>query len=86
MSSGASNSWACDEYSKFLVDQINVMVEKEEVFYSCVDYLEEYPASYDLIDEGWRQKVAEWMFEVIDIYVRESVIYLFVCSFIRQCY
>ncbi|KAL7542849.1 hypothetical protein ACHAXR_012147 [Thalassiosira sp. AJA248-18] len=68
MSNGASNSWVGDGYSQLLIDQIAVMVEKENDFYSCVDYLGELPLSSDLIDEGWRQKSAEWMFKVIDFY------------------
>ncbi len=72
MSNRASNVWIGDEYSQLLVNQIAVMVEKEGTFYSRVDYLKDLPASNDLIDEGWRQKAAEWMFKVIDFYVRES--------------
>ena len=72
MLGGASNSWVGDGYSQLLVDQIVVMLEKENGFYSCVDYLEGLPASSDLIDEGWRQKAAEWMFKVIDFYVSEA--------------
>ena len=77
LSNGASNSWVGDEYSSQLVEQIAVMVEKEETFYSCADYLGELPESNnDLIDEGWRQKAAEWMFKVIDFYVREECAFL----------
>ena len=83
LSNGASNSWVGDEYSSQLVEQIVVMVEKEETFYSCVDYLGELPESNnDLINEGWRQKAAEWMFKVIDFYVREEC--AFVCKY--NCY
>ena len=74
VSKGASGSWVGDEHSQLLVDQIAVMVEKEDAFYSCIDYLEELPVSRDLIDEGWRQKAAEWMFKVIDFYVSESLL------------
>ena len=81
LSNGASNSWVGDEYSSQLVEQIVVMVEKEETFYSCVDYLGELPESNnDLINESWRQKAAEWMFKVIDFYVREEC--AFVCKYI----
>ena len=61
-----------DEYSQFLVDQVAVMVKKEDVFYACTDYLGELPESKgDSVDESWRQKVAEWMFKVIDYYVSD---------------
>ena len=53
MSNGGSSSWEGDEYSQLLVDQINVLVDKEESFYSCVDYLEEVTVSSEFIDEGW---------------------------------
>lgn len=63
-----------DEYSQFLVDQIAVMVKKEVDFYSRADYLGELIESKgDSIDECWRQKVAEWMFKVIDYYVSNKV-------------
>ena len=77
MSNGASNSWEGDEHSQLLADQIAVMVEKENVFYSCVDYLSELPKSNNFIDEGWRQKAAEWMFKVIDFYVSTIHLTLF---------
>lgn len=73
MSNGASNSWVGNEYSQLLIEQVAVLVEKEEAFYSCVDYLEEIPLSSDLIDEEWRQRAAEWMFKVIDFYVSDSL-------------
>lgn len=61
-----------DEYSQVLVDQVAVMVKNEEAFYACADYLGELPdPKGDSIDEGWRQKAAEWMFKVIDYYVRD---------------
>ncbi len=48
------------------------MVKNEEAFYACADYLGELPEPKgDSIDEGWRQKAAEWMFKVIDYYVRD---------------
>merc|ERR1712194_3981 len=34
----------------------------------CDDYLDGLTVSPELIDEGWRQKMAEWMFKVIDFY------------------
>lgn len=68
MSNGSLNSWAGDEYSEHLVGQIAVLVEKENAFYSCADYLQDVSMSSDLIDEGWRQRSAEWMFKVIDFY------------------
>jgi hypothetical protein len=59
-----------NEYSQFLVDQVAVMVKKEEEFYSRADYLGDLPEPRgDSIDEGWRQKAVEWMFKVIDYYV-----------------
>lgn len=76
MSSGASNCWVGDEYSQMLVDQVAVMVTKEDAFYSCVDYLGELPESNNLMDEGWRQKSAEFMFKVIDFYVSFAVLLL----------
>ncbi len=69
MSNVALATWVGDDYSKMLLDQIAVMVEKENLFFSCVDYIGEMPMSDDnLIDEEWRQKAAEWMFRVIDFY------------------
>ena len=69
MSKAALTTWVGDDYSKMLLDQIAVMVEKEGTFFSCVDYIGEMPMSDDnLIDEEWRQKAAEWMFRVIDFY------------------
>lgn len=63
-----------DEYSQFLVDQVAVMVKKEDAFYACADYFGELPETKgDSVDEGWRQKVAEWMFKVIDYYVSDIV-------------
>lgn len=76
MSNGASNSWVGNEYSQLLVDQVAALVEKEESFYSCVDYLEEIPLSSDLIDEEWRQRAAEWMFKVIDFYVSSQQLFI----------
>jgi len=70
MSNGA-NSWEGDEYSQNFVDQIAVMVAKENTFYSCVDYLgklSESRRASDAIDVDWRQNTAEWMFKVIDFY------------------
>lgn len=70
MSNTNLNTWVGDNYSQLLVEQVAIMIEKEESFYTCVDYLGELPAeSNGLIDEGWRQKAAEWMFKVIDFYV-----------------
>ncbi len=77
MSSGASNSWVGDEYSQLLLEQVSVLVDKENRFYSCIDYLGELPESHTLIDEGWRQKAAEWMFKVIDFYVSAIHLTLF---------
>ena len=78
MSASTSNTWVGGEYSQLLIDQIEAMVEKEDAFYSCADYMKELPASNEigqaLIDEGWRQKAAEWMFKVIDHYVSECVV------------
>lgn len=74
MSNGA-NSWEGDEYSQNFVDQIAVMVAKENTFYSCVDYLgklSESRRASDAIDVDWRQNTAEWMFKVIDFYVSTS--------------
>ena len=69
VSKAALTTWVGDDYSKMLLDQIAVMVEKEDAFFSCVDYIGEMPMSDDnLIDEEWRQKAAEWMFRVIDFY------------------
>ncbi|KAL7537791.1 hypothetical protein ACHAWF_005905 [Thalassiosira exigua] len=68
MSQGAANSWVGDEYSRLLADKVTVMAEKEDAFYSCVDYLGELSPLDNGIDEGWRQKAAEWMFKVIDFY------------------
>ena len=42
-----------DEYSQVLIDQISVMVHKEESFYSCTDYLGEVAVSPELIEKGW---------------------------------
>ncbi|KAL3822970.1 hypothetical protein ACHAXA_008110 [Cyclostephanos tholiformis] len=65
----ALTTWLGDDYSKVLLDQIAVMARKEEVFFSCVDYMGELPMSKDdCIDEEWRQKAAEWMFRVVDYY------------------
>jgi hypothetical protein len=65
----ALTTWVGDDYSKVLLDQIAVMARKEEVFFSCVDYMGELPMSKDdCIDEEWRQKAAEWMFRVVDYY------------------
>ena len=64
MSNGASNSWVGEEFTSHLVEQIAVMVQKENASYLCVDYLGELPKSNGyLIDEGWRQRAAEWMFK-----------------------
>ena len=64
MSNGASNSWVGDKFSSLLVEQIAVMLHKENASYLCVDYLGELPMSNGyLIDEGWRQRAAEWMFK-----------------------
>ncbi len=69
MSNGATPSWMGDAFSELLVDQIAAMLEKEDSFYSCVDYLGELPdTNKDVIDEYWRQTAAEWMFKVIDFY------------------
>ena len=53
MSNGDSSSWGGDEYSQLLVDQINVLLDKEESFYSCVHYPEEFAVSSEFIGEGW---------------------------------
>ncbi len=65
----ALTTWAGDDYSTFLLDQIAVMVEKEKVFFSCVDYIGDMPMPMDnSIDVEWRQEAAEWMFRVVDFY------------------
>jgi hypothetical protein len=67
MSTVALNNWVGDDYSQLLVDQIAVMLRKEDAFYSCHDYLGELPESVnEFIDEGWRQEAAAWMIRVID--------------------
>jgi hypothetical protein len=69
VSNVALTTWAGDDYSTVLLDQIAVMVEKENAFFSCVDYIGEMPTSNDeSIDVEWRQEAAEWMFRVIDHY------------------
>ena len=81
MSNGASNKWIGDEYSQLLVEQIAVMVSKEEK--TCTDYLSGLPKmnTDHLIDAVWRQKAAEWMFKVIDFYVSKMV-----CSCLLVCH
>ena len=69
MSNAALTSWVGNNYSSLLLDQIAVMVKKENAFFSCVDYIGELPElDNDSIDAEWRQKAAEWMFRVIDFY------------------
>lgn len=69
LSNSALTSWAGDEYSSILLEQIATMVKKEDAFYSCVDYIGELPQlDNDSIDGEWRQMAAEWMFRVIDFY------------------
>jgi len=77
-----------DDYAQpLLADQIAVMLDKEDAFYSRTDYLGELPESdNDFIDKGWRQKAAAWMFRVIDAYnldrdiVSECWPYIYRCS------
>jgi hypothetical protein len=41
----ALNNWVGNDYSQLLVDQIAVMLGKEDAFYSHHDYLGELPES-----------------------------------------
>ena len=69
MSTEAWNSWGEDDKSRLLVDQIAVLLKKEDAFYSRIDYLGEQPeADSNSIDKTWRQKAAAWMFRVVDAY------------------
>mmetsp|Transcript_18328 Transcript_18328/g.39584 ORF Transcript_18328/g.39584 Transcript_18328/m.39584 type:complete len:305 (-) Transcript_18328:125-1039(-) len=68
VSNGAANTWVGEKFSPLLVEQIAVMLEKEETNYACLDYISVPSSSTDLIDEKWRQKAAEWMFKVVDFY------------------
>ena len=69
LSNSALTSFAGDDYSCILLEQIATMVKKEDAFYSCVDYIGELPQlDNDSIDGEWRQMAAEWMFRVIDFY------------------
>lgn len=68
VSNGAANTWVGEKFSPLLVEQIAVMLEKEEKNYACLDYISVPSSSTDLIDEKWRQKAAEWMFKVVDFY------------------
>lgn len=79
MSSGASNVWSGDKFTSLLVDQVVLMLKKEDSFWNCIDYLAENHIcstadSPDMIDEQWRQRSAEWMFKVVDYYDLERAI------------
>lgn len=72
MSIPCGRPFADDEYSQPFADQVAVMLKKADDFYRRLDYLGELPTSKeDSIDDVWRQKVAEWMFKVIDYYVSD---------------
>jgi hypothetical protein len=55
-----------------IVDRIAVMLRKENTHYvPCFDYLsinKTSQASNEFVNEGWRRKVCEWSFEVVDHY------------------
>ena len=76
------NTWIGEEYSPQLIETVNVMRRREESSFNCHDYLNASLSSLGLgtIDELWRQNTAEWMFKVIDFYVREEC--AFVCKYI----
>ena len=65
-----SNTWLGEDYSEFLIEKVQLMLKKEDSSIDCLDYLNKSSYSYhmDKIDVNWRQKVAEWMFNVIDFY------------------
>lgn len=72
MSNGASNSWVGDKFTSHLVEQIAVMVQKENASYLCVDYLGELPKSNGyLIDEGLHWSLVQTRGSVIDFYVSD---------------
>ncbi len=79
MSSATSNVWSGAKFTSLLVDQISLMLKKEESFWNCIDYLAENHTcsttdSLEMIDEQWRQRSAEWMFKVVDYYDLERAI------------
>jgi hypothetical protein len=67
---------SCEESNDMNVDRIAVMLEQEQTHYSpCYDYTSALKNNIDGINENWRQKIAEWVFKVVDLlkYDREVV-------------
>jgi hypothetical protein len=69
----SNNTWIGEEYSPFLIEKINVMLKREE-YSLCNDYLNApvppyiLSSHFDVFDEQFRQKTAEWMYKVVDFY------------------
>ena len=59
---------SCEENNDMNVDRIAVMLEQEQTHYSpCYDYTSALKNNTDGINENWRQKIAEWVFKVVDL-------------------
>ena len=71
----SNNAWIGEEYSPLLMEKINVMLKREGSSIPC-DYLNtsrlglshNHNPHLDTFDMEFRQKIAEWMFKVIDFY------------------
>jgi len=59
MSTVVLNSWVEDVYSQLFVGQIAAMMDKEDAFYSRLDYLGELPESDGDLIKGQRGLEAE---------------------------